>query len=137
MAGFYFSGGERIGDKGYYLEPTVFVNVHDQMPIFRDEVFGPVLTINRFSLKDGLDSLIARCNDTPFGLAAGIFTKDITKGNLLARSIRAGMIFWNCYHVVDIAAPFGGMKESGFGREGGHYGLLPYLEVKMVAQKIA
>jgi aldehyde dehydrogenase (NAD+) len=130
-------GGRRIGTKGYYLEPTIFSNVTDKMKVFAEEVFGPVLTLNRFSAKDGLDAIIARANATEYGLAAGVFTKDVTKGNAVTRRLRAGMVFWNCYHVVDISAPFGGMKHSGFGREGGEYGLLPYLEVKMVAQQVA
>jgi acyl-CoA reductase-like NAD-dependent aldehyde dehydrogenase len=104
------------------------------MKVFREEVFGPVMTINRFN---SLEDVIKRANDSPYGLAAGIFTKDIKRGTELSRRIRSGMIFWNCYHVVDVSAPFGGFKQSGFGREGGMYGLLPYLEVKMVAQQVA
>jgi aldehyde dehydrogenase (NAD+) len=131
------TGGFRVGDRGNYVAPTVFSNVTDDMPVFREEVFGPVMTINRFSMQDGLDSIIARANDTTYGLAAGIFTTDSKKGHAVMKGVRAGMIFLNCYHVVDCAAPFGGMKESGYGREGGEYGLLPYLEVKMTVESIA
>ena len=106
------------------------------MKIFKEEVFGPVLTLNKFSKHDGLDHINNRANDSPYGLAAGIFTKDISIGNYLSKKMRAGMIFWNCYHVVDVAAPFGGFKQSGIGREGGPYGIKPYLEVKMITQSI-
>eukprot|EP00808_Paulinella_micropora_P010139 g56267.t1 len=130
-------GGERIGSKGCYLQPTVFADVTDNMKIWKEEVFGPIMTINRFSGgPEGLSEVVKRANDSNYGLAAGVFTQNADKGHFLTRSLRAGMVFYNCYHVVDISAPFGGMKESGIGREGGEYGLLPYLEVKMVAQAL-
>lgn len=127
-------GGQRVGDQGCYLEPTVFSQVHDDMKVFKEEVFGPVMAINRFS--GDVDEVITRANDSPFGLACGVFTQDIRKGNAVANRVRAGMLFWNCYHCMDIAAPFGGMKQSGMGREGGPYGVLPYMEVKNVIQSI-
>lgn len=119
--------------QGYYVEPTVITDVNDSMKVFQDEIFGPVMTIARFS---SVDEVVKRANDTKFGLAAGVFTQDVTKGYEVASKLRSGMVFWNCYHVVDIAAPFGGMKESGFGREGGEYGLQPYLEVKNVVLRV-
>jgi len=128
-------GGNRVGTKGFYLEPTVFSELTDDMTCFKEEIFGPVMCLSRFS---SVEEVLRRANDTPFGLAAGVFTKDVKKGNQLTRGLRSGMVFWNCYHVVDISAPFGGMKQSGFGREGGgEYGLMPYMEVKMVAQHVA
>jgi acyl-CoA reductase-like NAD-dependent aldehyde dehydrogenase len=131
------TGGKRVGSKGNYIEPTVFSDVTDDMTIFKEEVFGPVLTLNKFSRADGLEAIAARANDSPYGLAAGIFTSDIKTGQFLAKKIRAGMVFMNCYHVVDVAAPFGGFKQSGYGREGGEYGLAPYMEVKMITSSIA
>jgi len=129
-------GGNRIGTKGYYLEPAVFSHVEDHFPVFQDEVFGPVMTINRFNRNQGMEGILKRANDTPYGLAAAIFTNNIPLGNEFCRRVRAGMVFWNCYHVVDTATPFGGLKYSGFGREGGSYGLTPYMEVKYIAQRI-
>jgi aldehyde dehydrogenase (NAD+) len=132
------TGGHRIGTKGNFLAPAVFDSVTDDMTIWREEVFGPVMTINRFSTKgsdSGLAELMRRVNDSPYGLAAGIFTTNMSKGQAVAKQVKAGMVFWNCYHVVDIAAPFGGMKQSGIGREGGEWGVAPYLETKMVAVK--
>lgn len=127
-------GGNRVGTKGYYVEPTVFADVNDSMKIYQEEIFGPVMCISPFKTNE---EALQRANATPFGLAAGVFTKDITRGNYFTRQIKAGLVFWNCYHVVDISAPFGGMKQSGHGREGGgEYGLAPYLEVKNIVQRI-
>eukprot|EP01006_Ploeotia_vitrea_P017834 TRINITY_DN49063_c0_g1_i4.p2 TRINITY_DN49063_c0_g1~~TRINITY_DN49063_c0_g1_i4.p2 ORF type:complete len:371 (+),score=204.35 TRINITY_DN49063_c0_g1_i4:547-1659(+) len=127
------TGGSQVGTEGFYMQPTVFRDVEDDMKVFKEEVFGPVMTLARFS---DIDDVVRRANDTKYGLAAGVFTKDITKGYEVASKVRAGLVFWNCYHVVDVAAPFGGMKESGHGREGGAYGLMPYLEVKNVVMRV-
>lgn len=127
------TGGRRVGDSGCYLEPTVFSDVTDDMKVFTDEVFGPVMTINRFS---DVEDVIQRANNSEYGLACGVFTDNVVKGNEMVKRIRAGLMFWNCYHVVDISAPFGGMKQSGIGREGGPYGLHAYLEPKNVVQAI-
>jgi len=126
-------GGERMESKGNYLQPTLFSDVSDGMRIFKEEVFGPVMTLNRFS---SVEEVIPRANDTPYGLAAGIFSSSIATCHQLSRSIRAGLVFVNCYHVVDVSAPFGGFKQSGIGREGGSYGLAPYVEVKNVVNRV-
>eukprot|EP00262_Sarcandra_glabra_P017648 TRINITY_DN6114_c0_g1_i1.p1 TRINITY_DN6114_c0_g1~~TRINITY_DN6114_c0_g1_i1.p1 ORF type:complete len:539 (-),score=111.62 TRINITY_DN6114_c0_g1_i1:116-1732(-) len=123
------SGGERIGTKGYYIEPTVFSDVKDDMLIAKDEIFGPVQSILKF--KD-LDEVISRANATRYGLAAGVFTKNIDTANTLVRALRAGSVWVNCFDVFDAAIPFGGYKMSGQGREKGIYSLNNYLQVKAV-----
>jgi aldehyde dehydrogenase (NAD+) len=122
-------GGNRVGQKGYFIEATVFDNVTDEMKIARDEIFGPVMNILRF--KD-VDEVVQRGNQTYYGLAAAVWTRDITKAHRLANSLRAGTVWINCYDVFDAAAPFGGFKMSGIGRELGEYVLQNYTEVKTV-----
>ncbi|MBI2807656.1 MAG: aldehyde dehydrogenase family protein [Planctomycetes bacterium] len=122
-------GGNRVGSKGYFIEATVFDNVTDEMKIAKDEIFGPVMNILRF--KD-MDEVVQRGNQTYYGLAAAVWTKDITKAHRLANSLRAGTVWINCYDVFDAAAPFGGFKMSGIGRELGEYALTNYTEVKTV-----
>jgi aldehyde dehydrogenase (NAD+) len=128
------TGGNRVGDKGYFVEPTVFADVTDDMRIAREEIFGPVMQILKF--KD-MDEIIERSNLTEYGLAASVFTKDIEKAMHLAQGIRAGNVWINCYDVFDAAAPFGGYKMSGNGRELGEYGLANYTEVKNITIKVA
>ncbi|XP_030957391.1 aldehyde dehydrogenase family 2 member B7, mitochondrial-like [Quercus lobata] len=123
------SGGERYGDKGYYIKPTVFSNVKDDMLIAKDEIFGPVQTILKF--KD-LDEVIRRANDSQYGLAAGIFSQNVDTINTLTRALRVGTVWVNCYNVYDAALPFGGYKMSGHGREKGMNSLEHYLQVKSV-----
>jgi aldehyde dehydrogenase (NAD+) len=123
------TGGRRVGTKGFFIEPTVFTNVKDEMAIAREEIFGPVLSVLRFS---DIDELVRRANATTFGLAAAVWTRDVTKAHDVARRLRAGTVWVNCYDVFDAAAPFGGFKQSGFGRELGERGLDPYLETKTV-----
>ncbi|MEZ6095714.1 MAG: aldehyde dehydrogenase family protein [Pirellulaceae bacterium] len=123
------TGGQRFGDKGFYIEPTLFTNVSDEMDIAQKEIFGPVMSVLRF--KD-MDELVARANNTIFGLAAAVWTRDIGKAHKFAASVRAGTVWVNCYDVFDAAAPFGGFKMSGQGRELGEEGLKPYLETKTV-----
>lgn len=127
------TGGKRFGDRGYFIEPTVFADVTDDMTIAREEIFGPVMSIIKF--KD-IKEVVRRANNTPYGLAAAVFTKDISKAHRIANGVRAGSVWVNCYDVFDAATPFGGFKQSGIGRELGEYGLNNYLEVKTVVINI-
>ena len=108
------TGGKRWGSQGYYVEPTIFTGVKDEMKIAREEIFGPVMQI--MSFKD-VDEVISRGNRTDFGLAAAVWTRDVKKAHAMANSLRAGTVWVNCYDVFDAAAPFGGYKMSGTGRE--------------------
>ncbi|HEY1215840.1 MAG TPA: aldehyde dehydrogenase family protein, partial [Bryobacteraceae bacterium] len=122
-----------IGDKGHFIEPTVFAEVKDHMEIARDEIFGPVMSIMKFH---DLDEVIARSNNTTYGLAAAVWTQDIGKALAIANNVRAGTVWVNCFDVFDAAAPFGGFKQSGIGREMGEYALQQYTEVKTVTIKV-
>src|SRR5438105_6983451 len=123
------TGGKRVGKQGYFIEPTVFADVSDDMKIACEEIFGPVMSIIPF--KD-IDEVITRGNRTMYGLAAAVWTRDIAKAHRLAAELRAGTVWINCYDVFDAAAPFGGFKMSGIGRELGEYALRNYTEVKTV-----
>ncbi len=123
------TGGKRHGDKGYYIEPTLFSNVKDDMEIAQKEIFGPVMSVLKFKT---MDELIERANNTIYGLAAAVWTRDIGKAHKFAAEVKAGTVWVNCYDVFDSAAPFGGFKMSGQGRELGEDGLRPYLETKTV-----
>jgi phenylacetaldehyde dehydrogenase len=123
------AGGGRHGDTGYFIEPTVLTNVSQDMTIVREEIFGPVLPAMAF---DDPREIAAVANDTNYGLAAGVWTRDISKAHQTAALIRAGTIWVNTYHVYDAALPFGGYKESGWGREMGHQVLNNSLESKSV-----
>ena len=122
-------GGKRVGDKGYFVEPTVLVNTNQKMKVVQEEIFGPVVTAMPF--KD-MDEIRPMANDTVYGLAAGVWTKDISKAHRVAADIRAGTVWINCYNVFDAALPFGGYKQSGWGREMGHEVLKNYTETKSV-----
>ena len=123
------TGGKRHGDKGYYIEPTLFSNVKDDMEIAQKEIFGPVMSVLKFK---NMDELVERANNTIYGLAAAVWTRDIGKAHKFAAEVKAGTVWVNCYDVFDSAAPFGGFKMSGQGRELGEDGLRPYLETKTV-----
>ena len=125
--------GERIGDRGYFVQPSVFANVHDDMKIAREEIFGPVMSVISFK---SIDEVIARANRTKYGLAAAVWTRDIKKALAVSNSVRAGTIWVNCYNVLDTRAPFGGFKQSGIGRELGEFGLQQYTQVKTVIAKL-
>ncbi|KAK2355728.1 aldehyde dehydrogenase family 2 member B4, mitochondrial [Trifolium repens] len=122
-------GGGRLGSKGFFVQPTVFSDVQDDMLIAKDEIFGPVQTILKF--KD-TNEVIRRANATRYGLAAGVFTKNVSTANTMMRALRAGTVWINCFDVFDAAIPFGGYKMSGIGREKGIYSLHNYLQVKAV-----
>jgi len=126
-------GGERVGERGYFVAPTVFAEVHDDMRIAKEEIFGPVMSILKF--KD-MDELVERANKTMYGLAAAVWTRDIGKAHHVANNVRAGTVWVNCFDVFDAAAPFGGFKQSGIGRELGEYGLQQYSEIKTVTVKL-
>ncbi len=123
------AGGGRFGDRGYFVEPTVLTNTRPDMKVVREEIFGPVVVAEKFT---SLDEIAAEANDTTYGLGAGIWTKDISKAHALAKKIRAGTVWINCYNVFDASLPFGGYKQSGWGREMGHEVLNNYTEVKAV-----
>ncbi len=123
------AGGGRHGDRGYFIEPTVLTNTRPDMKVVREEIFGPVLVAAPFS---DLDEIAAVANDSEYGLGAGIWTRDISKAHALAKKLRAGTVWINCYNVFDASLPFGGYKQSGWGREMGGEVLNNYTEVKAV-----
>ncbi len=132
------SGGDRLtGEayaRGYFVPPTVFADVRDNMRIAQDEIFGPVLSAIPF---DDINEVIVRANATSFGLGSGVWTRDVSKAHRLAKAIRAGSVWVNCYQAMDPAVPFGGYKMSGYGRESGLQHLEEYLNVKAVWIKTA
>lgn len=126
-------GGGRVGETGYFIQPTVFTDVRDEMRIAREEIFGPVMSILKF--KDA-DEVLARGNRTHYGLAAAVWTRDLQKALRLSSGLKAGTVWVNCYDVFDAGAPFGGFKMSGLGRELGSYALQHYTEVKTVTMAL-
>lgn len=127
------AGGARSGKEGFFIEPTVFSDVKDDMTIAREEIFGPVMQIMKFS---SIDEVIERANDSNYGLAAAVCTQDIDKAMTCMQGLKAGSVWINCYDVFDAGAPFGGYKMSGIGRELGEYGLHNYTEVKTVTWRV-
>jgi phenylacetaldehyde dehydrogenase len=126
-------GGERHGDRGYFVKPTVLVNTNPTMKVVQEEIFGPVVTAIPF--RDP-NELVSQANNTSYGLAAGVWTRDIQKAHRVAAQLRAGTVWINCYNIFDAALPFGGYKQSGWGREMGHEVLEQYTEVKAVCSAI-
>jgi len=123
------TGGKRIGNSGYFIEPTVFGDVQDTMKIAKEEIFGPVQSVFKFNT---MEEVIERANNTTYGLGAGVFTSDINKALMMSQAIKSGAVWVNCYNIALTNAPFGGFKQSGIGRELGQYGLDPFTEVKTV-----
>ncbi|KAK6487912.1 mitochondrial 10-formyltetrahydrofolate dehydrogenase [Huso huso] len=124
-------GGQQVQRPGYFMEPTVFTDVEDHMYLAKEESFGPIMVISKF--KDGdVDGVLKRANDTEFGLASGVFTRDINKAMYVSERLEAGTVFINTYNKTDVASPFGGFKQSGFGKDLGEAALHEYLRTKAV-----
>ena len=123
------TGGDQPTKRGYFVNPTIFDGVNDSMKIAREEIFGPVLSVIRF--KD-VDEVVPRANNTFYGLAAAVWTRDVGKAHAMARKLKAGTVWVNAYNVVSSLSPFGGYKMSGFGRELGVHALELYTQIKSV-----
>jgi len=128
------AGGKRHGEVGFFVQPTVLDGTKDTMRVYQEEIFGPVVTVMPF--KDVDDELIRRANDTVYGLAAGLWTGNIKRAHRIANKLKAGTVWINCYNIFDAALPFGGYKQSGWGREMGHEVLNNYLETKAICMSI-
>lgn len=126
------TGGKRHGTKGFYIQPTIFTEVTDKMTIAREEIFGPVMTILKFK---NIDEVIQRANSSEYGLSAGVVTRSVDNALKIANGLKSGTVCINDYGVTSYAAPFGGFKDSGIGRELGQDGLKAYLESKTVIVK--
>ena len=126
------TGGNRVGTKGFFVEPTVFADVKDESTIAKEEIFGPVMSILKFK---SIDDVIRRANNSAYGLGAGVVTKSVDNAIQIANGLRTGTVYVNCYDVFDANTPFGGYKDSGIGRENGENGLKNYLENKTVIIK--
>ncbi|KAG8979344.1 aldehyde dehydrogenase (NAD(P)(+)) ald5 [Tulasnella sp. JGI-2019a] len=122
-------GGEQYGTKGYIIQPTVFTDVKPNMAIVKDEIFGPVVVVSKFKTDE---EVITIANDSVYGLAAAVFSRDISRAIRLAHALHAGTVWVNCYNLLHESVPFGGYKQSGIGRELGEYALANYTNVKAV-----
>jgi phenylacetaldehyde dehydrogenase len=128
------TGGRKKGDKGYFVEPTVLVNTREDMKVVREEIFGPVVVAMPF---DDPEEILPRANDSEYGLAAAVWTRDIGKAHRTAEYLRAGTVWINCYNIFDAALPFGGYKQSGWGREMGHDALNLYTQTKAICARLS
>jgi len=128
------AGGHKDSDKGYFVEPTVLVNTNEDMKVVQEEIFGPVVTAMPFTEPE---EIVVRANDNVYGLAAGVWTNDIGKAHRTAEHLKAGTVWINCYNIFDAALPFGGYKQSGWGREMGHEVLNNYTQTKAVCTRVA
>ncbi|OBZ94780.1 betaine-aldehyde dehydrogenase [Pararhizobium polonicum] len=126
-----FHGGKRVGEQGYFLEPTILTETTPDMSVVREEIFGPVLVVATFD-DDGIDAIVREANNSIYGLAASVFTRDLSRAHKVAKKLKAGTIGVNTHHVIDPALPFGGFNQSGWGREQGYEAILLYTEVKSV-----
>lgn len=123
------TGGKKPREEGFFVDPTIFADVRDEMTIAKEEIFGPVIAAMPY---ESLDEVISRANNSEYGLAAGVWTENVANAHYIANRLRAGTVWVNCYNVFDAASPFGGYKQSGIGREMGSYALQNYTEVKSV-----
>ncbi|MEM6463451.1 MAG: aldehyde dehydrogenase family protein [Pseudomonadota bacterium] len=123
------TGGSRLGAEGYFVRPTILLDVKDMMRVAREEIFGPVLCVLPF---DDESNVLARANDTDYGLAAGLWTRDLTRARTMSERLKAGTVWINCWGETDAASPFGGMKQSGYGREMGKDAIALYSQTKSV-----
>jgi len=126
-------GGQRGEGEGYFVQPTVLVDTKPDMDVVREEIFGPVVAAVEY---DDPAELIAAANDSVYGLAAAVWTRDISNGHRIARQLRAGTVWVNCYNIFDAALPFGGYKQSGWGREMGHQAIDLYTQTKAVTLQL-
>uniref|UniRef100_A0A8C0K6B5 10-formyltetrahydrofolate dehydrogenase n=1 Tax=Canis lupus dingo TaxID=286419 RepID=A0A8C0K6B5_CANLU len=124
-------GGRQVCRPGFFMEPTVFTDVEDHMYLAKEESFGPIMVISKFQNGD-IDGVLQRANNTEYGLASGVFTRDINKAMYVSEKLEAGTVFVNTYNKTDVAAPFGGVKQSGFGKDLGEEALNEYLKTKTV-----
>lgn len=125
-------GGKRVGNVGYFIEPTIFTNVEDHMTIAKEEIFGPVMSILKWK---SIDEVIERANSLPYGLGAGIMTNDVNKVMEMSDRLHAGTVYVNCYDYTEASTPFGGVKDSGIGKDLGDEGIESYLLTKTIIMK--